>query len=201
MLKVSSFWRGFSRSTKLDNTYTSEELNNKGHSFPSSLLCHVALANTYLKYSYTQMCRWVGIFQKSYDPIVMTLLVTGEECYLDFSSWSCTYPTLVSIEPLEVKIISIFLYKNDNCPTLFWAFIIDNSSFLTTACYTKMLYVVLFSVKKFLIYKFKLLSLLKRLCSMSSTSYIHNPLPVTPWRHSLTQTWPTKPLQYLSMKF
>ena len=124
MLKVSSFWRGFSWSTKLDKTYTSEE--------PSSLLCHVTLANTYLKYSYTQMCRWVGIFQKSYDPIVMTLLVTGEECYLDFSSWSCTYPTLVSIEPLEVKIISIFLYKNDNCPTLFWAFIIDNSSFLTT---------------------------------------------------------------------
>ena len=49
MLKVSSFWRGFSWSTKLDKMYTSEE--------PSSLLCHVTLANTYLKYSYTQMCR------------------------------------------------------------------------------------------------------------------------------------------------
>ena len=41
--------------------------------------------------------------------------------------------------------------------------------------------VSLFSVTKFLIYKFELLSLLKRLYSMSSTKNIHDPLPVTPW--------------------
>ena len=118
---------------------------------------------------------------------------------LDFSPLSCTYPTLVTTDPLEVKIISIILYKNTNCPMLFCTFTTDNSSFLTTVK-KKMSCVSLFSIQKFLIYKFKLLSLLKRLYSMSSATYIHNPLPVTPWRHSVTQTWPNKPLQYLGMK-
>ena len=85
----------------------------------------------HLKYSYTQMCRWVGIFQKLCDPIVMTLLAPGEECHLDFSPESCAYPTLVTIDPLEVKIISVLLYKNNNCQTLFCTCTIDNSSFLT----------------------------------------------------------------------
>ena len=118
-------------------------------------------------------------FSKACDPIVMTLLAPGEEFRLYFSPKSCTYPTLVTIDPLEVKIISILLYKNNNCPTLFYTFTIDNSSFLTTVK-KKMICVSLFSVKEFLIYKFKLLSLLKRLCSMSSITYIHNPLLVTP---------------------
>ena len=85
----------------------------------------------YLKYSYThvQMRR---CFSKLHDPIVMTLLAPGEECHLDFSPKSCTYPTLVTIDPPEVKIISILLYKDSNCPTLFCTFTIDNSSFLTT---------------------------------------------------------------------
>ena len=39
--------------------------------------------------------------------------------------------------------------------------------------------VSLFSEQKFLIYKFKLLSLLERLYSMSSTTYINDLLPVT----------------------
>ena len=82
---------------------------------------------------------------------------------------------------------------------LFCTLTIDNSSFLTTVK-KKMFCVSLFLAKKFLIYKFKLLSLLKRLFCMSSTTYIHDILPDTPWRHSMTQTWPTKPLQYLGMK-
>ena len=45
--------------------------------------------------------------------------------------------------------------------------------------------VSLFSVKEFLIYKFKQLSFLKRLYNMSSTTYIHDPLPVTPFMHQI----------------
>ena len=112
-------------------------------------------------------------FSKSYDPIVMTLLAPGEECHLDFSPKSCTYPTLATIDPPEVKIISILLYKDSNCPMLYCTFTIDNSLFLTTVK-KKMFCVSLFSVKEFLIYKFKLLSFLKRLYSMSSTTYIHD---------------------------
>ena len=131
------------------------------------------------------MCRWIDIFQKLCDPIVITLLAPGEKCHLDFSPKSCTYPSLVTTDPLEVKIISILLYKNNNSPTLFCTFTIDNSSFLTTIK-KKMSCVSLFSIKKFLIYKFKVLSLLKWLCSMSSATYIHGPLPVTLWCHSVT---------------
>ena len=40
--------------------------------------------------------------------------------------------------------------------------------------------VSLFLVKEFLIYKLKLLSFLKKLYNMSSTTYIHDLLPVTP---------------------
>ena len=114
-------------------------------------------------------------FSKSNDPIVMKLLAPGEECHLDFSHKSRTYPTLVTIDPLEVKIISILLYKNSNCPTLFFTLTIDNSLFHATV--KKMYCVSLFSVKEFLIYKFKLLSFLKKLYNMSSTTYIHDPLP------------------------
>ena len=139
------------------------------------------------------MCRWVGIFQKSRDPIVMTLLAPGEECHLHFSPKSCTYPTLVNIDPLEVKIISILLPKNNNCPMLFCTITIDNSSFLTTVK-KKMFCASLFSIKKFLIYKFKLFSLLKKLYSMSSTTYIHD-LYLSHRDINVTQTWPTKPLE------
>ena len=118
-------------------------------------------------------------FSKPCDPIVMTLLAPGEECHLDFSPKSCTYPTLVTIDPLEVKIISILLYENNNCPVLFCTFTIDNNSYLTTVK-KKMLCVCLFSLKEFLIYKFKLCSLLKKLYSMFNTTYIHDALPVTP---------------------
>ena len=45
---------------------------------------------------------------------------------------SFTYPTLVTIDPLKVKIISILLYENHNRPMLFCTFTIDSSSFLTT---------------------------------------------------------------------
>ena len=118
-------------------------------------------------------------FSKSRDLVVMTLVTSRGEFHLGFSSRSCTYPTLVTIDSLGMKIVSILLYKNNDCPTLFCTFIIDNSSFLTIAK-KKMFYVFVFLVNEFLIYKFKLLSLLKRLCSISSTTYIHDPLPVTP---------------------
>ena len=71
--------------------------------------------------------------------------------------------------------------------------------------YSQELYLSIFgnyrsSRSEFLIYKFKLLSFLKRLYNMSSTTCIHDPLPITPWRHSLTQTWPIKHWEYLGMK-
>ena len=100
-------------------------------------------------------------FSKSCDPIVMTLLAPGDECHLDLSPKSCTYPTLAIIDLPEVKIISILLYKNSNCQMLFCTFTIDNSLFLTTVQKT-MFCVSLFSVKEFPIYKFKLLSFLKK---------------------------------------
>ena len=145
------------------------------------------------------MCRWIGIFQKLQDPIVMTLLAPGKECHLDVSPKSCTYPTFMTTDTLEVKIISILLYKSNNCPMLICTFTIDSSLFLTTVKEKKFC-VSLFSVQNFLIYKFKLLSLLKRLYSMSSTTYIHDPLPVTLWQHSMAQTWLNEPLQYLGIK-
>ena len=169
------------------------------HSFPSSLLGLVTLTNTYISNTYTCKCADEQIFFKVTWSVKMTLLVPGEKCQLGFSPKSCTYPTLVTIDPLGVKIVSILVYKNDNCPTLFCTFTTDNSSFRTIAK-KKMFCVSIFLVKEFLIYKFKLLSLLKRLYSMSSTMNIHDPLPVTLWRHSVTQTWPTKPLQHLGMK-
>ena len=101
----------------------------------------------------------------------MTLLAPGEECHLDFSPKSCTYPTLATIDPPEVKIISILLYKDSNCPMLYCTFTIDNSLFLTTVK-KKMFCVSLFSVKEFLIYKFKLLSFLKRLYIKSCYKYL-----------------------------
>ena len=129
MLKISSFWRGFSQSTKLDNRHATEEKNSRGHSFPSSLLCHVTSAICQiLIHSDAQMS---SIFEKLCDPVVMTLLVPGEECHLDFSPKSCAYPTLVTLDPLEAEIISVLLCKN-NCPKLFCSFTIDNSSYITT---------------------------------------------------------------------
>ena len=96
--------------------------------------------------------------------------------------WGGVSPGVLSQELtadlLEVKIITILLYENNNCPMLFCTFTIDNSSFLTTVR-KKMSCVSLFSEQKFLIYKFKLLSLLERLYSMSSTTYINDLLPVT----------------------
>ena len=83
------------------------------------------LSCDFLKYSCNQINRWVGIFQKLSDSIVIRLMAPGEECHLDFSPKTCAYPTLV-------KIISILLHKNNNCPMLFCTFTIDNSSFHTT---------------------------------------------------------------------
>ena len=56
MMKVSSFWRGFSRSTELNSRYTSEEQSSKGNFFPLSLLCHLTLTNTYISSTHTFRC-------------------------------------------------------------------------------------------------------------------------------------------------
>ena len=146
---------------------------------PSSLLGQKTLTSTFISITHTLICANEWVFLKTDDPIVMTLLVPGEEYHLDFSPRSCTYPTLVTIDPPEMNTISILLYKDSNCHTLFCTFTIDNSLFLTTVK-KKMIFESLFSVKEFLIYKFKLFSFLKRLCNMSSTTYIHDLLPVTP---------------------
>ena len=119
-----------------------------GHSFPSSLLCHVTfLTNTYISNTHTIRCAESRYFSKvawlhrdditsSWGGVSPSRL--SQELYLSNS---------VTIEPLEVKIISILLYKNNNCPMLFCTFTIDKSSFLTTVT-QKMFCVSLFSVKK-----------------------------------------------------
>ena len=61
---------------------------------------------------------------------------------------------------------------------LFCTFTIDNSLFLATVK-KKMSCLSLFLEQKLLIYKFKLLSLLKRVYSMSITIYINDLLPLT----------------------
>ena len=63
-----------------------------------------------------------------------------------FHAW---YPPLVTKDPLEVKIISILLYKNNNCPMLFCTIIIGNSSFLTTVKKKNVLCILIFSKKVF----------------------------------------------------
>ena len=179
-MKVSSFWRGVSQSRILDSRYTSEEENSRGtlshHHYLVTWLWQILISQI-LIHSYVQMRR---CFSKSHDPIVVTLLAPGEECHLDFSPKSCTYPTLATIDPSEVKIISILLNKDSNCPTLFCTFTIGSGLFLTTVK-KKMVCVSLFSVTEFLIYKFKLLWFLKKNYSMPSTTYIHDILPVAPW--------------------
>ena len=58
ILKVSSLWRGFSWSTKLDSRYTSEAENNRGALLPiiTTWSCDFD-KYLYLKYLYMQMCR------------------------------------------------------------------------------------------------------------------------------------------------
>ena len=134
-MKASSFWTGFSWSTKSDNRYIScevEEENSRGstpfhHQYLVTWLWKILIYQI-LIYSDVQMSRY---FSKSCDPVVMMLLAPGEECHLDSSPKSCTYPSLVTRDPPEVKIFSILLYKN-NCPMLFCTFTLDNSSFLPT---------------------------------------------------------------------
>ena len=58
-------------------------------------------------------------FSKVASPYYDGILAPGEECHLDFSPKSCTYPTLVTRDPLELNINLVLLYKNNSCPTLF----------------------------------------------------------------------------------
>ena len=200
MLKVSLFRRGFSQSTKLDSRYTSEEENSRGHSFLSSLLCHVTLRNTHISNTHILRCA---------DEYRYFSKVTWLHCNNITSYWGWVSPGLFSQElclsnlcdhrPSRTEDNFNFTFRYNNLPMLFCFFIISNSSFLTTGR-EKLLFILIF-IKKCLIYKFKVLSLLKRLCRMSSTTYICDPLPVTPCRYSMTQNWPTKPLQWIGMKF
>ena len=125
ILEVSSFWRGFIWSTKLDSRYTSEE-----ESMREALLSIITTwshdfdKHVYLKYSHTQMCRWIDIFQSHVTP-------------------------------------------------LWWHYwLLGRSSHFLLLLRKKMIFVSLFSGKEFLIYKFKPLSLLKRLYSMPSTTFM-----------------------------
>ena len=138
MLKVSSFWRGFSWSTKLDSKYTSEEQKSKWHSFPLSLLCQVTWQ--ILIHSDVQMSRY---FSKVLWPHHDDMNSSWEECYLDFSPKICTYPTLVTIDALEVKIISILLYKKDT----YFALLSLTIVYFLLLSHKKMFCVSLFSVK------------------------------------------------------
>ena len=81
ILKASSFWRGFSRSIKLNRSYTSDE-NSR-----SSLL---PLISQILMHSDVQICRY---FSKVAWPHLDDILASGERCHLDFSPKSYTYPT------------------------------------------------------------------------------------------------------------
>ena len=135
ILKASSFWRGFSWSTKSDNRCISCEVgeeNRRGitpfhHQYLVMWLWKILISQI-LIYSDVQISRY---FSKSCDPVVVMLPAPGEECHLDSSPKSCTYPSLLTIDIPEVKAFSILLYKN-NCPMLFCTFTLDNSSFLTT---------------------------------------------------------------------
>ena len=149
-MKASSFWRGFSWTTKSDNRYIScgvEEENSRGsttfhHQYLVTWIWKILISQI-LIYSDVQMSRY---FSKSCDPVVIMLLAPGEECHLDSCPKSCTYPSLVTIDPPEVKTFSILLYKN-NCPMLFCTFTFDNSSFLTTVKKKNVLCILVF--KKF----------------------------------------------------
>ena len=55
-------------------------------------------------------------FSKSCDPIVMTLLAPEEECHLYFSPKSCTYPIFMTIDLLQVNIISILTVECYSAP-------------------------------------------------------------------------------------
>ena len=115
MLKVSLFRRGFSQ----QNWTAGIPLKRRTAGGTPS--CHhyfvmwlwEILISQILIYSDVQMS--IGIFQKLHDSIAITLLATGDECHLDFSPKSCAYPTFVTIDPLELKIISILLLDIITC--------------------------------------------------------------------------------------
>ena len=64
----------------------------------------------YLKYSWTQMCRWVDIFQSHIVPSWWCYKLLGRSVIWTTPK-SCTYPTLVTTDPLEVS----FKFINSNC--------------------------------------------------------------------------------------
>ena len=82
-----------------------------------------------------------------------------------------TYPLLSTIDPLEVKINSILLYKivtiQRYSPPLS-----STIAYFLLVLRKKLFCVSFFSVKEFLIYKFKLLSFLKRLYIKSCYKYL-----------------------------
>ena len=138
MLKISSFWRDFSWSTKLDSRYTSEEQNSRGLSFPSSLLCQVTLTNTYIWNTHALRCadEWV-LFKNSMTPSWWHyLLLGGRGAGVIWTSLPIVVPIQLwwpsrSENNFNFTLILPQFYLN-NCPMLFCTFTIDNSSFLTT---------------------------------------------------------------------
>ena len=60
------------------------------------------------------MCRWVDIFQSHMTPSWWCYKLL-ERSVTWTSPKSCIYPTLVTIDPVKVQIMSILFYKNSNC--------------------------------------------------------------------------------------
>ena len=104
-------------------------------------------------------------------------------------SQELSYPSLVTTNPLEVKIISILLYKNNNSPTLFCTFTIDNSSFLTTI--KKKMWEKEINSKCFPFWN----GCTVCLAQLTFMALYLSHCDVTAW-----QTWSNKTLQYLGMK-
>ena len=137
------------------------------------------------------MCRPVDIFQSHMTPSWWRYKLLGRSVIWT-SSKSCTYPTLVTIDPqfYFIKIVTVQRYSAPLLLTIAYFLLLLKRN---VVC------ILIFS-KRVSDLKFKLLSFLKKLYNMSSTTYIHDPLPVTPWCHSMTQTWANKHWEYLGMK-
>ena len=137
------------------------------------------------------MCRPVDIFRSHMTPSWWRYKLLGRSVIWT-SPKSCTYPTLVPIDPqfYFIKIVTVQRYSAPLLLTIAYFLLLLKRN---VVC------ILIFS-KRVSDLKFKLLSFLKKLYNMSSTTYIHDPLPVTPWCHSMTQTWANKHWEYLGMK-
>ena len=127
------------------------------------------------------MLRPVDIFQSHMTPSWWRYKLL-ERSVIWTSPKNCTYPTLVTTDPqfYFIKIVTVQRYSAPLLLTIAYFLLLLKRN---VVC------ILIFS-KRVSDLKFKLLSFLKKLYNMSSTTYIHDLLPVTLWHHSMTQTWP-----------